>query len=62
MLPREATEAELEAAVEKYIASKGEGYELSMKDMKDAMAFVKVMYALVNGGTLAKIFKNKLNS
>lgn len=62
MLPREATEAELEAAVEKYIASKGEGYELSMKDMKDVMAFAKVMYALVNGGTLAKIFKNKLNS
>lgn len=62
MLPQEANEAEIETAINEFIASKGEGYALSMKDMKDAQAFVKSKYSLVNGGTVAKIFKNKLNS
>lgn len=61
MLPKEATEAEIEAAIGEFISLKGEGYALSMKDMKDAQTFVKSKYSLVNGGNVAKIFKNKLN-
>lgn len=62
MLPKEASEAEIEAAIDEFVSTKGEGYALSMKDMKDAMAFIKSKYPLVNGGTVAKIFKNKINS
>ena len=61
LLPKEASDEEIIAAINEFIASKGEGYALSMKDMKDAQAYVKSKYSLVNGGNVAKIFKNKIN-
>lgn len=62
LLPKEASESDIEAAINEFLKSKGEGYTASMKDMKDVQAFVKSKFSLVNGGIVAKIFKDKINS
>ena len=56
LLPKEATEDDINNAIKEYISTSIEGNP-SMKDMKNIMTFVKSKYPTVNGGIVSKIFK-----
>lgn len=56
LLPKEATEDDINDAIKEYISTSIEGNP-SMKDMKNIMTFVKSKYPTVNGGIVSKIFK-----
>lgn len=46
--------------IDAYIASKGNTYTLSMKDMKPIMSMVKEKYTVVNGKTISQIIKDRI--
>lgn len=57
LVPKEPTEKEIADAVKNFVEEKAEGYVLSMKDMKDVMAYVKGKYPNANGGLVSQIFR-----
>jgi len=65
-LPKEASEEEIIAytkeAADTFKSSKGDSYMLSMKDMKDIMAFVKAKYPTANGGLVSKAYKEYISN
>lgn len=58
-MPKEATDEDIAKLIDEYISNND---NLSMKNMKDVMAFIKSKYPTVNGGIVSKIFMNKLKS
>lgn len=58
--PKEVSEADIIAKTEEVIASLGDGYVLSMKDMKSIMSKVQETYPTANGKTISMVIKNKI--
>lgn len=56
LLPKEPTEDEIDSLINEYVSQKE---NVSIKNMKDVMSFVKTKYPTANGGTISKIFKEK---
>lgn len=63
-VPKEASEEEInigiDNAITKLLSEKGDGYVLSMRDMKFITSEVKGKYPSADGKTIANIFKEKL--
>ena len=57
LLPNEPTEDDIDSLISEF--AKNSSHNLTMKDMKDIMSFVKTKYPTVNGGVVSKIFKEK---
>ena len=55
LLPKEPTEDDINNAIKEYV-SQHTG-ELSMKNMRDVMSFVKTKYPTVYGALVSKLFK-----
>ena len=59
LLPKEPTEEELKAEIEKAVYKLGHAPE--MKDMKTIQSVVRSKFPTVNGGTVAKLFKERIS-
>lgn len=59
LLPKEPTEEELKAEIEK--AVNGLDHAPEMKDMKTIQSVVRSKFPTVNGGTVAKLFKERIS-
>lgn len=57
LIPKEPTEAEIEAVIKEAISAFPEGYAVSMRDMKAIQGAVKEKYPTANGGLVANVFK-----
>ena len=58
--PKEVSESDIIAKTEEIIASLGDGYVLSMKDMKSIMSKVQETYPTANGKVISMVIKNKI--
>lgn len=59
LLPKEPTEAEIKEEIEKAVYELGHAPE--MKDMKAIQSVVRSKFPTVNGGTVAKLFKERIS-
>ena len=59
LLPKEPTEAEIKEEIEKAVYELGHAPE--MKDMKTIQSVVRSKFPTVNGGTVAKLFKERIS-
>lgn len=59
LLPKEPTEEELKAEIEKAVNELDHAPE--MKDMKTIQSVVRSKFPTVNGGTVAKLFKERIS-
>jgi uncharacterized protein YqeY len=55
LLPNDPTDEDIVNSIEEFVKTKTE--KLTIKDMRDVMAFVKAKYPPVNGGLVSKIFR-----
>lgn len=55
LLPNDPTDEDIVNSIEEFVKAKTE--KLTIKDMRDVMAFVKAKYPTVNGGLVSKIFR-----
>jgi uncharacterized protein YqeY len=55
LLPNDPTDEDIVNSIEEFVKTKTE--KLTIKDMRDVMAFVKSKYPTVNGGLVSKIFR-----
>lgn len=55
LLPNDPTNDDIVATIEEFVQTKNT--KLTIKDMRDVMAFVKAKYPTVNGGLVSKIFR-----
>lgn len=55
LLPNDPTNDDIVATIEEFVQTKNT--KLTIKDMRDVMAFVKTKYPTVNGGLVSKIFR-----
>lgn len=58
-MPKEATSEDISKMIDEFIANND---NLSMKNMKDVMSFIKSKYPTANGGIISKIFVEKLKN
>lgn len=58
--PKEVSEEEIVRKTEEVITSLGDGYTLSMKDMRTIMAKVQETYPTANGKIISMVIKNKI--
>ena len=62
LIPKEPTDDELLTVIESVVNSikkeQGEGYTVSMRDMKNVQGLVKQTFPNANGGKIAQIFRN----
>lgn len=59
LLPKEPTEAEIKEEIEKAVYELGHAPE--MKDMKTIQSVVRSKFPTVNGGIVAKLFKERIS-
>lgn len=57
LIPKEPTEAEIEAVIKEAISAFPDGYAVSMRDMKTVQMAVKEKYPTANGGLVANAFR-----
>jgi uncharacterized protein YqeY len=55
LLPNDPTNDDIVATIEEFVQTKNT--KLTIKDMRDVLAFVKAKYPTVNGGLVSKIFR-----
>lgn len=64
-LPKEPSEDEIEAltrtVIADYVKDKGDGYILSMRDMKPILTTVQATFPSANGGIVSKVLKENIN-
>lgn len=64
--PKQASDEEVEAltkeVIKAYVIDKGDGFKLSMKDMKPIMMKVQETYTTANGKIISKVMNNFINS
>lgn len=57
LLPKEPTAEDIEKTIKQFVD--GRSGNVTMKEMREVMAFVKNVYPVVNGGLVSKIFREK---
>ena len=57
LIPKEPTEAEIEAVIKEAMSAFPDGYAVSMRDMKTVQMAVKEKYPTANGGLVANAFR-----
>ena len=64
-IPEQPTDEEIEAytndVINNYVIEKGDGYQVSMKDMKAILSIVQEKYPMANGKIVSNVLKNKIN-
>lgn len=64
-VPKQPTEEEIAEhtrhTIDTYLSEKGDGYKLSMKDMKPILTLVQTTYPTANGKVVSKVLQSSIN-